>query len=52
MHAKKVGLDEVYFAKGDKLLVDGQEMDLSYEDTSGPPLHPNCRCRLKAVLKK
>jgi hypothetical protein len=57
MHNTTVGLDEVYFEKGDTLkttTADGipVELPLDYEDTSGPPLHPNCRCRLKAVLKK
>lgn len=57
MHNTKIGVDEDYFAKGDVLTVrdaDGfeQELPLDYSDTSGPPLHPNCRCRLKAVLKK
>lgn len=57
MHGKKVGLDVVFFKKGDILKVtwdDGfvSELPLNYEDTSGPPLHPNCRCRLKAVLIK
>ena len=48
----KAGLDDNYFNKGDSVTgIDGGIMNIEFDDISGPPLHPNCRCVLKSVEK-
>jgi len=52
-------LDENFFNKGDKIEeIDietgektGKSIIIDYDDVNGPPLHPQCRCQLKAVEK-
>jgi len=45
-------LGDVWFSKGDKLeLPDGQIMRIDYGDIQNPPLHPQCKCAITAVLK-
>lgn len=59
MHGKVIGLDENYFNKGDRQVVDGKNrkgeetrfvMHHDYDDVPGAPLHPRCRCTLLPVL--
>jgi hypothetical protein len=45
-----IGLEEDYFGEGDVVSVEGASMALDYEDISAPPLHPDCRCTLLAVV--
>lgn len=50
---KIVNLGNTYFQVGDGLTgVEGGRMNFGYEDVQGPPLHPNCRCGLTAILKE
>lgn len=45
-----VPLGEAFYAKGDTLTgVNGGVLRLDYRAITGPPLHPNDRCNLKAV---
>jgi HK97 family phage portal protein len=50
MDGTVVGVDDDYFKVGDTYHPNGAErpMTISYEDVSGPPLHPNCRCVTRA----
>jgi len=42
-----VGVNEVFFKKGDTLTADGKEMVLDYRAIDVPPLHTNCRCFIR-----
>lgn len=46
-----MGLDDVYFEKGDTFTVNGKTLSFDYEDVMHPPLHPNCRCTLLPVIE-
>lgn len=47
---KPVPLGEAFYQKGDTLTgTDGGILRLDYRAITGPPLHPNDRCNLKAV---
>ena len=49
---KSVALGKPFYEKGTTLTAgDGSRMVLDYSDIQGPPLHPNDRCGLTAVLK-
>lgn len=60
MHGKTIALDQNFFEKGDRLTVQhGEEEDGSpkfihlkfdYDSVIAPPLHPNCRCTVRAKL--
>jgi len=58
MNGRTVNLGETYFDQGGGMEIpqtDGegtQSIRFGYEDVEGPPLHPNCRCTLVAVLKE
>lgn len=57
MDGKIVGLKQAFFDKGDTVaFVDGKghshEMTLDYRTIGEPPLHPNCKCVLRPVLKQ
>lgn len=46
------GLNEPFYNEGSQLRgSDGGVMRLDYSDVYGAPLHPNCRCSVRAVLK-
>ena len=47
LHWKIISTNQDYFKKWETF--NGVKLD--YRDVSAPPLHPNCRCTLKAVLK-
>jgi len=48
---KGVGLDEPFYRQGETVTgADGGRFNLNYEDVTGPPLHPNCRCAVQPVL--
>lgn len=50
-YQSKARLSQKFFKKGDTVKgVDGGEMELDYDDVNGPPLHPRCRCIIKAVF--
>ena len=49
---KPVALNQPFFPKGSTLAgVKGGVMALDYDDVNGPPLHPNDRCSVSAVLE-
>jgi len=53
---RPVPVDQPFFQKGDLLFgvpdAEGKnkEMLLDFEDVSGPPLHPNCRCSMQPAF--
>lgn len=50
---RTVGLRDTFFPEGAVLGgTDGGRMVLDYSAVDGPPLHPGCRCALRAVLKR
>jgi SPP1 gp7 family putative phage head morphogenesis protein len=55
MDGEAVGVEETFFDKGDVMSIgDGdnaQEMGLDYEDIECPPLHPDCRCTIVAIVE-
>ena len=51
MDGKTTGLEENYFDEGDSMAGAQERMVFDYSDIPSPPLHPNCRCALLAVLK-
>lgn len=46
-HMRTIGINEVFFKKGDVLEADGKEMVLDYRAIDVPPLHMNCRCFIR-----
>ena len=50
MDGRVMGLGQNFFEKGDSFEVGGGVKKLDYEDIVTPPLHPNCRCTLVAIL--
>lgn len=58
MHGRVINLDENYFDKGDVQIEEGTSKNgkktsstynHDYDDVTGPPLHPRCRCALLPV---
>ena len=48
---KSVGVTDAFYERGDVITAaSGATMTLDFDDTSGPPLHPNCRCSLLPVI--
>lgn len=51
-----VPLDEPLIRKGGVLTADfdgkTRRMDIDYADMNGPPVHPHCRCSLRAVIQE
>jgi len=39
-----IPLDKPFYEQGAVLNVGGKTMKLDFDNTTGPPLHPNCRC--------
>jgi len=52
MNGKVVDVSSNYFKQGDKMVVDGQQLEFGYENVAHPPLHPGCRCTLIPVIGK
>lgn len=49
MNGKTVGVEEVYFSKGDTIVgANGGVMKADYRSIDVPPIHPNCRCFIQA----
>lgn len=46
-HARTIGVDEMFFQKGDVLSADVKELKLDYRAIDVPPLHTNCRCFIR-----
>jgi hypothetical protein len=48
---KSVGVTDAFYERGATITgASGATMALDFDDTSGPPLHPNCRCSLLPVI--
>src|ERR1035437_2723838 len=48
MDGTTIDINDNFFNQGDALtLDDGSSMSMDYSDIVGPPLHPNCNCRLR-----
>ena len=48
---KSVGVTDAFYERGSTITgASGATMALDFDDTSGPPLHPNCRCSLLPVI--
>jgi hypothetical protein len=48
---KSVGVKDAFYERGATITgASGAIMALDFDDTSGPPLHPNCRCSLLPVI--
>ena len=48
---KSVGVKDAFYERGATITgASGATMTLDFDDTSGPPLHPNCRCSLLPVI--
>lgn len=57
MNGTECGLRDTFADKGDVLIAETDEnydlqMNIGYADVEGPPLHPNCRCALLAILSE
>jgi HK97 family phage portal protein len=42
-----IGINEVFFNKGETLTAEGKELVLDYRAIDVPPLHTNCRCFIR-----
>jgi hypothetical protein len=48
---KSVGVNDAFYERGATITgASGATIALDFDDTSGPPLHPNCRCSLLPVI--
>ncbi len=48
---KSVGVTDAFYERGATITgASGATIALDFDDTSGPPLHPNCRCSLLPVI--
>lgn len=53
MDGKEMGLEEPFFEQGEEHQFEsGKTMSFDYEDIDHPPLHPDCRCTIIAILKE
>ena len=49
---KQIGLRDNFYTIGQTITgIDGGTMTIGFDDVSGPPLHPNCRCSIDAALE-
>lgn len=46
-NGKIIGINEVFFKKGEVLEASGQKLKLNYRTIDVPPLHTNCRCFIR-----
>jgi HK97 family phage portal protein len=51
MDGKTIGVEEVYFDKGDTFETAGGKMDIKVSSVKYPPLHPRCRCTIVPVTR-
>jgi HK97 family phage portal protein len=51
MDGKVVGVEEVFFDKGDTFETSGGKMDIKVSSVQYPPLHPRCRCTIVPVTR-
>jgi len=50
---KTVALGSAFFNEGESMTVpDAGTLNFNYEPVLSPPLHPNCRCTLRAVIRE
>ncbi len=48
---KSVGVNDAFYDRGSTITAaSGARMSLDFDETTGPPLHPNCRCSLLPVI--
>ena len=48
----QIGLRDNFYSIGQTITgIDGGTMTIGFDDVSGPPLHPNCRCSIDAALE-
>ena len=52
MDSKYASLNDNFFNKGDRQIIEGNTLKLDYRDISEPPLHTHCRCVLLPILKE
>ena len=53
MDGKEMGLEEPFFEQGEEHQFEsGKTLVFDYEDIEHPPLHPDCRCTIIAILKE
>lgn len=51
LEGKRIKVGKPFFKKGESLRVEGNTLDFDLLDIDTPPLHPQCRCTLIAVIK-
>lgn len=50
--AKVVDIDGAFAEKGAVLTgIEGNSLEVDLDDVAGPPLHPNCRCTMRAIIE-
>lgn len=52
MDGATMPLDDPFFEQGSVHTIGGVEMNFDYEEIMTPPIHPDCRCTLLAILKE
>jgi len=48
LNGKVIGVNEVFFKKGDEITTDAGTLKLNYRTIDVPPLHTHCRCFIRA----
>jgi HK97 family phage portal protein len=52
LDGKTIGLNKMFFKKGEEFTVDGETLKFELSDVGEPPAHTNCRCTTIPVLKE
>lgn len=52
LDGKVISIEANYFDKGSKYEVGERSLSFVYEDVGHPPLHPNCRCAIVAIIEE
>jgi hypothetical protein len=52
LNGETIGVEREWFGKGDIMSVGDSSLSFEYEGIGHPPLHPNCRCSIMAVVEE
>jgi len=52
MDGATMPLEKAYFSQGETAEIAGTEQSFDYEEIQHPPLHPDCRCTLLAIVRE
>jgi HK97 family phage portal protein len=51
MDGKIIGVEKAFWDKGDVMQINGSKLSFEYDTIEHPPIHPQCRCTVVAVIE-